>query len=66
MLVLMLAAGTTSPLSSKALVGDFFFIKYCLLSSSLVYLLIFGESMGEFFKELSVDELFELLLSEFC
>jgi len=63
--VFILATGTTSPLSSKALVGDLFFIKYCLLSSSLVYLLTFGERMGEFFRELSVEVLVfvELLLS---
>jgi hypothetical protein len=55
-------------LSSKALSGDFFFIRYCLLSSYLLLLscfAIFGDRIGEgffieSFKE-GLVELFELV-----
>lgn len=67
MLVLMLAEGY---FSSKAFSGDFFFIRYCLLSSSFTEFscfVTFGDRTGEFFiesfkdvllAEVEVDELF--------
>ena len=51
MLVLMLAEGY---FSSKAFSGDFFFMRYCLLYSSLLLFSCFvtlGDSTGEFFME---------------
>jgi hypothetical protein len=51
----MLAVGY---FSSKAFTGDFFFIRYCLLSSSLelFYCLVtFGERTGEVFMESFID-----------
>jgi hypothetical protein len=57
MLVLIFAEGY---LSSKAFKGDFFFIRYCLLSSYLEgfsCLETLGERIGEFFIESFIDEL---------
>ena len=57
MLVFMFAEGY---FSSKGFSGDFFFIKYCLLSSYLVgfsCLVTFGDRTGEFFMESFMDVL---------
>ena len=50
--------------SSKAFSGDFFFIRYCLLSSSFdgfSCLVTLGDKTGEFFMESFMDVLAALL-----